>query len=301
MKNSNLIATVIIGYIAVFLVSPYAYGQEEVLTAVSKLKKDVATMEYILNKIEQDVEKDNHKNLEKSGHDFEALLAEIKSTGSIFRDEIRNELNSLTNALASDLVNYEKTVHKSRFLDTHKEFDNDIKALNSDFLDLKNYVNDLSGLVNEVLLTPVVDTVVVYRDREQVPASQNGNPTIEPSSGGEVTSNTYKKSGHSSMGSLKMKSESIGIQMNGIEYAFKYSKFKDIADYCSKISDLCEEMKSLSTDSQLTSSVSEMKEMVHDMEHLALQGHSKHDELHHEFDHLKKLHKKINTHLVSAE
>lgn len=282
-------------FISVFFLITDVLCQEEVLAAVSELKKDVATMEYILDKINRDVEKDDHKSMEKSGHDFELLLGEVKETGGLFRDEIRNELNSLANKLGSDLVNFEKTVHKSRFLDAHKDFENNMEELNTDFLELKQYIDELEGFVNEVLLDSEPDTVVVYRERPPVSVS------VKEESSNSLPDNSYKNSGHSyeNSGSLKLKCEHIGIQMNGIENAFKYDKFSDIAGYCSKISDLCEEMKLLSPNSQVAVSVSELSEMAHEMEHLALQGHSKHDQIHHEFDHMKKLHKKINASLAS--
>lgn len=272
--------------IILFLAFGTLQSQNEILSAVSELKGNVSTMEFILTKVDENVKKDKHKNLEKNIHDLEIQLSEVNNTSSLFKEEIRNDLGQLVNALYSDLSSLEKTVHKSKLFDSHKEFNINIQKLNLDFNALSEYITNLESLVNEILISTPSETVYVEKETTE------NKPVAKKKSHNQPTSHSANVKE-----SLKNKCEAIGIQMEGIDYAFKQSKFDKIASYCSKISDICDDMLSLSQDQSFSESVKEMKDAAHDLEHLSLQGHEKHDQIHHEYDHLKKLHKKANARL----
>ena len=283
----NLFKTRLI-IITLFLAFTSVYSQNEVLSAVSELNGSTSTMQFILTKIDENVKRDKHKNLEKNIHDFEDQLNKVSSSGRVFKEEIRNDILIRVNALMADLSALEKTVHKSKLFDSHKEFNTNIENLNLDFNSLNDYVNNLEDVVNESLKTTITETVYVEKEATKTEPVVKSEP-YQPTSN---SSNNVKES-------LKNKSEAIGIQMKGIDYAFKYNKYGDIGSYCGKISDLCDDMLGLSQSEHLSESVKEMKDAAHELDHLALQGHAKHDQIHHEYDHLKKLHKKVNTQLAA--
>ena len=78
--------------ITLFLAFTSVYSQNEVLSAVSELNGSTSTMQFILTKIDENVKRDKHKNLEKNIHDFEDQLNKVSSSGRVFKEEIRREI-----------------------------------------------------------------------------------------------------------------------------------------------------------------------------------------------------------------
>jgi len=278
--------------VIVFLLTYDAKGQNEVQVAISDMKENSSTMMFILTKIDENMEKDKHKDLEKNIHDFKALATKVQETGSLFKDEYRVEIDVKCNALAKNVVQFEKTVHASKFLDKHDELESSISQLNSNTKDLRSYIDDLDAYANELLIEERIEIVYI----------EEGKPADEAvTSGGGVREkvSTQTTSDSSTKASLKNKSDAIGIQLDGINNAFKYKMYKDIGKYCNKIMDLCDDMSAGTSYESLSTSVTELKKSAHDLEHFSIEGHSKHDEMHHEHDHLKKLYSKISEHIDS--
>jgi|GEM_PF-4943819 len=276
--------------VIVFLLTYDAKGQNEIQIAISDMKENSSTMMFILTKIDENMEKDKHKDLEKNIHDFKALATKVQETGSLFKDEYRVEIDVKCNALAKNVVQFEKTVHASKFLDKHDELESSISQLNSNTVDLRSYIDDLDKEVNELLIEITTDTIYVKE-----------KPVVKTVDSGEVKEivSTQTTSDSATKVSLKNKSDAIGIQLDGINNAFKYKMYKDIGKYCNKIMDLCDDMSAGTSYESLSTSVTELKKSAHDLEHFSIEGHSKHDEMHHEHDHLKKLYSKISEHIDS--
>jgi hypothetical protein len=286
MKNYPKLALIVIA----IMISPYARSQNEIQVAISNMKENTTTMKFVLSKIDENIKKDKHKELEKNVHDYETLVNKVKEDGSLFKDDISDEIDAKCEVLAESIVKFEKTVHASKLFDKHDELIASIVELNTNTADLRKYIDELDALSNEILR----ESTLVFVEKEE-----SASDRVYDKSPGE---NRSRSSSHSNdIGTLKNKSDAVEIQLDGIDNAFKYNKYSDIAKYCNKIMDLCEEMGDLSNNERLSEIVKEMKDTTHDLEHLSLQGHGKHNEIHHESDHLKKLHSKLNYQLASLD
>lgn len=256
--------------LATLLTLSQVIGQTTAQDAIFEMKKEVSTAENILLRMEYNIKKDKHKEMEKQIHDFKNTIASLSSQKVYLQEKhfsgLRNEVYDIEIVITS----FEKIVHKSRL------FDKD-KLLKQHFENLKIKLNSAKEYID--IIQEDIDEQEKEKEKEK-----KENDTIIDKDKQSHQDNHGQDEGEISV--VKPKMAEIETQIHKIEASLKKNNFKDIAWHATKIQNLSLELNIYSQDKTSNEMISintlanSLKIKAEKLESSAKGGYSNHHQIH---------------------
>jgi len=272
LKNSK-IKSMKIKLLVAFFASFSLLGQTNLENALSKMQLEIATSESAIAEIEVRIEKDNHKEIESQIHILKASLSIIGDLTPYIKENKTGMLKKLeaSNASTSTL---EGMVHNSRFLDKDKSLDRAFETLKRDITSLKNYIQFLEDDNNE------------QKEIEKKKTETSTNSNSHESTPAEKS--------RTAVTTLRLGSSKIQNEIHTIEVAMKKGNYhriheaaEQVISYCNEMIQICNTLE-YSKKNIMKAAIEPLIESSTSLNRNAKIGKTKHHEVHHELDKVKK-------------